>query len=111
MHDDNYSYESGKMMKSDNSIVNKADILVALQNLFKSSLGRNSGAYISNTATHRPPSGKVIIGIIPTSEITLTTIGNIPVTGITVPQGVPVYGEYTEVTLGTGTAYIYYGVV
>lgn len=90
-----------------NDIIEKLGIL---ENLNKTSFGRNGGLYVNDTSAHAAPAGKVIVAIIPIEEIVLTTVGNITITGVTFPQSYPIYGEYTSITLGSGSAIVYYGV-
>jgi hypothetical protein len=76
----------------------------------QASLGGFGGAYISDTNEHTPETGYVFVAIQALTDSVVTAVGNITgVTAITIPAGFVFYGEYTSITLASGSVFAYQG--
>lgn len=66
------------------------------------SLGRCGGQLITGTVTGTFRAVQAI------AEATVTTVGSLEVTGLTIPAGIVLYGEFTSVTAGAANTLIVY---
>jgi hypothetical protein len=76
---------------------------IALQNGFE---------YISDTAAHTPPTGKVFIAIQAATACVIAALAGDKITGNTIagaalPANGILYGRFSSITLTSGTAYAY----
>lgn len=86
-------------------------LLTTIDNNIDSTLGRNGGQYIADTNAHTPGGSNKFVAIQVVSECVATIVGNITgITGVTLPANTIIYGEYTSITLASGSVMAYIGV-
>jgi hypothetical protein len=68
------------------------------------SLGKCGGIVLTTTNL---TAGK-FIAVTAIAEATLTTVGTLTLTTLTIPAGVTVYGRFSSLTAGTANAFIAY---
>ncbi len=77
----------------------------------QSSLGQNGGKYIATTDATTPTAGHFFTAIQVISDCVITCIGNITgITAVSLSAGTIIYGNYTSITLASGSVIGYYGV-
>jgi branched-subunit amino acid ABC-type transport system permease component len=76
----------------------------------QAALGGFGGAYIADTNSHTPATGYKFIAIQALTDSVVTAVGNITgITVITIPAGFVFYGEYSSITLASGSVFAYQG--
>lgn len=78
----------------------------------KASIGHLGGVYITGTAATTPEAGKVFVALLAIEDTVInTSASNITgLTGISLTQGMVLYGRFTSVTLTSGKVLAYLGV-
>lgn len=93
------------------SVKSKLGYLDSLDENSKSSLGQNGGKYITGTGATTPDSGYFFTAIQVITDCSITAVGNITgITAASISAGTIIYGNYTSITLASGSVIAYYGV-
>lgn len=86
------------------------DVMETSNGVLKASLGGYGGIVIDDTDEHTPTSPYNFIAIQVLSEAVVTAEGNIEdMESVTIPAGMTVVGEFTSITLASGTVIAYQG--
>ena len=79
------------------------------------SFGIAAYEYISDAVAHTPTAGYTYIAIQFTSDSAIAALAPAPsgnaIAAASMPKGVIIYGQFTSITLTSGTAIVYMGVV
>lgn len=74
------------------------------------SMGGYGGDFIDDTEAHTPTSPYDYVAIQALETTVVTAVGNITgLTSVTVPTGSIIYGEFTSITLTSGSVIAYLG--
>jgi len=74
------------------------------------SLGGFGGKLIINTALTIPDTGYKFVAIQAITDTVITAVGNIRgITSLSIPAGFTFYGEYSSITLTSGSVFAYQG--
>lgn len=76
----------------------------------QAALGGFGGKLITNTAATTPDTGYKFIAIQAITDSVVTAVGNITgITSLSIPAGFVFYGEYSSITLASGSVFAYQG--
>jgi hypothetical protein len=77
--------------------------LININSIIEEKEGKNGGIVISDTNAHAGTFTSILV----TSNAVITAVGNITITALTVTAGVRIPGEFTSITLASGSVIAY----
>ena len=81
---------------------------MSILGILNSEIGNHGGSYIDDTSATTPDSGYAFFAIQALEETVVNAVvGSIDISGATLPQGAIVYGDWSSITLTSGTCIAY----